>query len=301
MWIEPADSLLIESEMEYLRKKCGGSEAGQYSFVPHCTLLYNTKFHDDDADCADGDDGSCCDDDLSKQRRQGEAMLRQCLEEYQKQIAAADTTTFTNDGQQTSQTTSQTNNIGKQLQLIPTSQYYFPYPKTADNGTGFGCCISLLILETTPQLKLLHDIVRKRFPPDERHGDDDNNNDEEEEDDDDCNDNNNKEDEEGGAEEEEEARFRPHMALVYAPEDQENVTNGFLKEYTEQSDEEKRYETWILPKEQNPDQTLDYERGKDGLSRVGWNARILSIWSTEGTLDEWYPICKLNLDTATII
>ena len=276
MWLEPDESSLIESEMEYLRKKCGGSEAGQYSFAPHCTLLYNTSFHNDDEDCADGDDGSCCDDERSKQQRQGEAMLRQCLEEYQKQIAAADTTTtFTNGGQKT---TPQTNNIGKQLQLIPTSQYYFPYPKTADNGKGFGCCISLLILETTPQLKLLHDIVRKRFPPDERHGDDDNN-----DHDGDCNDNS-KEEEEGGAEEK--ARFRPHMALVYAPEDQENVTNGFLKQYTGQSDEEKRYKAWILPKEQ---------------SRVGWNSKYLSIWSTEGTLDQWYPICKLDLDTATII
>jgi hypothetical protein len=261
--------------------KCGGSEAGQYSFVPHCTLLYNTSLHDDDTGCADGDDddGNSCDEQTKKQR-QGEAMLRQCLEEYQKQIAAADTTTtLTNDGQQKTQT----NNIGKQLQLIPTSQYYFPYPKTADNGKGFGCCISLLILETTPQLKLLHDIVRKRFPPDERHGDDDDNNDEDD-DGGDCNDDNSNKEEGGGVEEQ--ARFRPHMALVYAPEDQENVTNGFLKQYTEQSDEEKRYEAWILPKEQ---------------SRVGWNAKHLSIWSTKGTLDEWYPICKLDLDTATMI
>ena len=248
--------------MEYLRKKCGGSEAGQYAFVPHCTLLYNTSFRKEDGGEQtndDYDDGSC-DEQLTKQQRQGESMLRQCLEEYQKQIAAD--TTFNNDGQQT-----QTN--GKQMiQLIPTSQYYFPYPKTADNGKGFGCCISLLILDTTPHLKLLHDIVRNRFPPDERHGED------------------------GNDEGAEETKFRPHMALVYAPEDQENVTNRFLEKYTAQNDQEKRYENWI-PKTQK-DRAIDENDGKNGS--LGWNAKYLSIWSTEGTLDEWYPIFKLDLE-----
>lgn len=267
VWIEPDpnESSQLISEMEFLRKKCGGSEAGQYTFVPHCTLLYNTSFHKEEGD-EQTDDGSC-DEQQTKQQRQGESLLRQCLKEYQKQIAA-DTTSFNNNGQPT-----QTNNGKQLLQLIPTSQYYFPYPKTADKGKGFGCSISLLILDTTPQLKLLHDIVRNRFPPDERHG----------EDGDDCNDSND------GAEE---IRFRPHMALVYAPEDHENVTNGFLEKYTVQNDEEKRYEKWI-PQKQN-DQAVDENDGRNGS--VGWNAKYLSIWSTEGTLDEWYPIFKLDFD-----
>eukprot|EP00986_Skeletonema_menzelii_P018753 scaffold26700_cov147-Skeletonema_menzelii.AAC.2 len=267
VWIEPdpVESSQLISEMEYLRKKCGGSEAGQYAFVPHCTLLYNTSFHKEDGgeQTNDGYDDGSCDEQLTKQQRQGESMLRQCLEEYQKQIAAD--TTFNNDGQQT-----QTNNGKQMIQLIPTSQYYFPYPKTADNGKGFGCCISLLILDTTPHLKLLHDIVRNRFPPDERHGED------------------------GNDEGAEETKFRPHMALVYAPEDQENGTNRFLEKYTAQNDQEKRYENWI-PKTQK-DRAIDENDGKNGS--LGWNAKYLSIWSTEGTLDEWYPIFKLDLEAA---
>jgi len=268
VWVEPDpdQSSQMISEMEYLRTKCGGSEAGQHTFVPHCTLLYNTSLDaNDDGGQADGGDGSC--DDQTKQQ-QGEYMLRQCLEEYHNQTA----NTSCNDGNHQKEQP----NDGKQLQLIPTSQYYFPYPKTADNGKGFGCCISLLILNTTPQLKLLHDIVRNRFPPDERHGDSSDN---------DCDNSNGEADE---------PRFRPHMALIYAPEDQENVTNGWLEKYTEQNEEEKLYEKWIPAKQK--DQTID-DDGKEGA--VGWNAKYLSLWSTEGTLDEWYPIFKLDLE-ATI-
>ncbi|KAK1744546.1 hypothetical protein QTG54_005079 [Skeletonema marinoi] len=265
VWLEPDpdQSSQMISEMEYLRTKCGGSEAGQHTFVPHCTLLYNTSLDANDGEQADGGDGSSCDDQTKQQ--QGEYMLRQCLEEYHKQTA--DTTC--NDGNHQKQKPNDT----KQLQLIPTSQYYFPYPKTADNGKGFGCCISLLILDTTPQLKLLHDIVRNRFPPDERHGDSSDN---------DCDNSNG---------EAEEPRFRPHMALIYAPEDQENVTNGWLEKYTKQNEEEKRYEKWIPAKQK--DQTID-DDGKEGA--VGWNAKYLSLWSTEGILDEWYPIFKLDLE-----
>ncbi|KAL7432152.1 hypothetical protein ACHAXM_002978 [Skeletonema potamos] len=240
VWIEPDPDLSSQliSEMEYLRLKCGGSDAGQYAFVPHCTLLYNTSLHVDGGD-GDQTDGSC---DEQTKKQQGEYLLRQCLEEYRKQIS---------DQQQT--------NDGN-LQLIPTSQFYFHYPKTADNGKGFGCCISLLMLDTTHQLQLLHDIVRNRFPPDERHGSKNSNA-------------NNDESEEEGKE----TRFTPHMALVYAPEDHENVINGWLEKYTVQNEEKKQYAKW-------------YE-----TSTVGWNARYLSLWSTEGTLDEWYPIFKLDL------
>lgn len=266
VWLEPApdESSQIITEMEYLRERCGGSEAGLYAFVPHCTLLYNTSLHPQDGSCHE----------TTTIQQQAESMLRQCLKEYHTQ--AVD---IFNDEQTL-------HNNRKQLQLIPTSQYYFPYPKTADNGKGFGCCISLLILETTPQLKLLHDVVRNRFPPDERHGDDGNDSD-----DDGNNINNNNE----GVDE---PRFRPHMALVYAPEDQENVTNGFLKRYTEQNEEEKRYETWLPGGE--IDQSINGNSGIEASS-VGWNAKYLSLWSTEGTLDDWYPIFKLDLEEATLV
>ena len=233
VWIEPdpTQSSQLTEEMESLRTKCGGIEAGLHRFVPHCTLLYNTSIN------GGGDD-------KTTRQQQGESILRRCLEDFRKQTSA----------------TTDTSSPSNMLQLIPTSQYYFPYPKTADNGKGFGCCISLLILETTSQLQLLHEIVRDSFPPDERHGGDDSSD----------GDGNN-----------EQPRFRPHMALVYAPEDHENVTNGWLEKYTEQNEKEKQYMKW-MPRDTN-----------------SWKAKYLSLWSTEGTLDEWYPIVKLDLDNKT--
>lgn len=73
------------------------------------------------------------------------------------------------------------------LYLQSESVIYFPYPKHADNGKGFGCLILLLKLNRTEQLANLHAIVSKVFPRDERHG-------------------------------EASGNFIPHMAMVYAPE-----------------------------------------------------------------------------------
>ncbi len=263
IWIEPdpeQSSRLIE-EMEFLRCKCGGIDAGLHRFVPHCTLLYNFSL-----------DNNYSDDDNAETTReqQGESMLRSCLEEFHRLASTIN---------KTSSSSSPPSNMV--LQLIPTSQYYFPYPKTADNGKGFGCCISLLILETTPHLQLLHEIVRDRFPPDERHGEDNNNSDE-----------TNLEEEEG-----KESRFRPHMALVYAPEDHENVTSGWLESrYTIQSEAEKRYMKWINVVKEGQEVDDDCNNNQSGVSSSsGWDAKYISLWSTEGTLDEWYPIVKLEL------
>lgn len=259
IWIEPdpeQSSQLIE-EMEFLRCKCGGIDAGLHRFVPHCTLLYNTSLdnysNDDNAD--------------TTREQQGESMLRSCLKEFHRLASTIN---------KTSSSSSPSSNTV--LQLIPTSQFYFPYPKTADNGKGFGCYISLLILETTPHLKLLHEIVRDRFPPDERHGKVNNNSDE-----------THQEDEEG-----DESRFRPHMALVYAPEDHEYVTSGWLERYTIQNEAEKRYMKWINVMKEDS-QVDDCNNQSEVSSSSGWDAKYISLWSTEGTLDEWYPIVKLDL------
>ena len=245
VWIEPDPdkSPQLIGEMEYLRTWCGGIEAGQHDFVPHCTLLYNTSLDE----CGNNITTRIT---TTTRQQQGEFLLRQCYEEYRKQTTVL---------------TSSEIHQNDMLQLIPDSHFYFPYPKTADSGRGFGCCISLIILRTTPQLQVLHDIVRKSFPPDERHGD-------------------NKDDEEM---EKQEPRFRPHMALVYAPEDHENVVNGWLKKYTEQSEQEKRYTKWI---------PVEQDRTNKSEVSIGWNAKYLSLWSTNGTVDEWYPIVKLDLD-----
>jgi hypothetical protein len=201
-------------------------------------------------------------------------MLRSCLQEFHRLASTINKTSSSSSSSSSSNTV---------LQLIPTSQYYFPYPKTADNGKGFGCCISLLILETTPHLQLLHDIVRDRFPPDERHGKDNENNSDE----------TNQEEEEG-----KESRFRPHMALVYAPEDHESVTSGWLERYTIQNEAEKRYMKWINVVKEGQEVDDDCNIQSEVSSSSSWDAKYISLWSTEGTLDEWYPIVKLDLGKA---
>lgn len=259
--------------------KCGGHDAGMHRFLPHCTLLYNTSFPSE----------YCREHEQNVQRRRrrmqkqdGEELLSKCLTEYYNERAIECCCSDTPSN----------------FQLIPTSHYYFPYPKTADNGKGFGCVISLLILQTTPELQLLHEVVKKMFPPDERHHNTD--------DASSSNNNNNTCDtsfmhKHGGngcfRKEEEAPSFRPHMALIYAPENHENVTNGWLEKYTTQMESKKWYLQWAINKHD------DYahvekkatNRMSDSSKASAWDAKYLSIWCTEGTLDEWYPIAKLDL------
>lgn len=54
------------------------------------------------------------------------------------------------------------------LKLTPMSFMYFPYPKHADDGKGFGCVISLILLEKSRWLEVLHGVVSNKFPVDER-------------------------------------------------------------------------------------------------------------------------------------
>jgi hypothetical protein len=61
-----------------------------------------------------------------------------------------------------------TTNEQHHMQFVPKSFYYFPYPKHADNGKGFGCIISLILLEKMLMLQLLHAAVTTVFPPDEQ-------------------------------------------------------------------------------------------------------------------------------------
>lgn len=218
VWLEPDPSQteMLLQEMDHLMQKCGGRDAGMHMFVPHCTLLYNTSFP------------SGARESRENRRREGEGILKRCLSEYREQCDSGSLTTDASAENETK--------IG--MKMIPTSHYYFPYPKTADGGKGFGCAISLLILETTPQLKCLQEVVKGAFPPDERHGGGSSSNV------DVC---------DGSSVEEcnetriEEVEFRPHMALIYAPENHENVTNGWLEDHTVAMENEKRYLIWTSP------------------------------------------------------
>ncbi|KAL9179270.1 hypothetical protein ACHAXT_008560 [Thalassiosira profunda] len=247
VWLEPdpSQTSLLVKEMEHMRQRCGGVEAGMHELVPHCTLLYNTSFPNVDR-CSLQNKS-----DVKSQRQQGVELLRRCLELYRSRR---------NDC--TSPSSSEMSCNTANLKLRPTSHFYFPYPKSADNGKGFGCAISLLILETTPELSALHDVVKRVFPPDERHsgaseGSDGNSN-------------------------AEGVKFQPHVALVYAPEGHESVLSGWLEERTKQLENEKRYLQWT-------------SNANGTAAEAAWDAKYLSVWLTEGPLEEWYPIAKVDL------
>ncbi|KAL3775808.1 hypothetical protein ACHAW5_005070 [Stephanodiscus triporus] len=273
VWLEPdpSQTSLLLNEMDFLAEKFGGRDSGVHRFLPHCTLLYNTSFPSAVRPI----------ESRKMRRREGEDILRKCLTEYLRL-----------DGRNSDR------NEPPRIKLTPTSHYYFPYPKSADNGKGFGCAISLLMLETTPELILLQDVIQKSFPPDERHGG---------------------VGDEGGVKSEEKVEFRPHMTLIYAPENHEHVADGWLEEYTTSMDRARRFSHWVGPDDDisNPgddddedisesrDGVVDAaedasERRRDGRPRAmagAWDARYISIWSTEGTLDEWFPIAKLDMYT----
>jgi 2'-5' RNA ligase len=85
------------------------------------------------------------------------------------------------------------------LMMTPTDFYHFHYPKSADDGKGFGCVISMLLFDKSEWLQRLHKTIQETYPTDEREG-----------------------------------KFTPHMSLVYAPESQhkwlQDYTDGTLKE-----------------------------------------------------------------------
>lgn len=155
VWVEPCpdQSEALVREIELLADQCGGSDCGVHPFVPHCTLLYNVS-------------PLVTKDGLSKEQMCSD-LLNECVVRFQQMTEPNDTQDYSNQGR---------------VQLCPTSFYYFPYPKHADNGLGFGCAISMILLERTRALQMLYESVRTVFPPDERE------------------------------------EFIPHVSLVYAPE-----------------------------------------------------------------------------------
>lgn len=177
VWLEPAaSSCPLQKTMDELAQNCGGPQCGLHLFAPHLTLLYNIQLdshiisnENSDAGIVNGENDDVCDATASRAK----SLLRHCLIEYQRIISS----TCANG----------TDMAKEPIKMNATSYYYFPYPKSADNGRGFGCVISMLLIEKCRQLEALHDAVTSTFPPDERHG------------------------EAGGT-------FQPHMALVYAPE-----------------------------------------------------------------------------------
>lgn len=227
VWLEPCQEQTrpIQNEMVTLYKQCGGPKHGLHVFPLHCTILYNfrkpeiPKVQPSNAEVVSSSDIEI-----------GLSLLKKCYDLYQKnmkQIILDLEKTKLNNSSISNQNSGKYDNyivrerkteISKfdrtkkdsYIEIKPSSFYFFPYPKTADNGKGFGCVISLLILENTLQLQALHDATRSVFPPDERH------------------------DEAGGD-------FIPHMALVYAPESKFE----WLKNKTEEMKNDANYEHFL--------------------------------------------------------
>lgn len=208
VWVEPCPKAanLMRKEMVDLMGKCGGEKRGVYTFEPHCTLLYNTNI--DAKQVAECTNESNKHDKLMNYESEkiiGERYLLGCLKQYKEKVAEIQKgRSLGKDDENTI--------IDVRFDLVPTSLYYFHYPKEADDGRGFGCVILLILLDnkTEGNLELLHHAVSSIFPPDERHG-------------------------------EASGKFTPHMSLIYAPE-----TETWLEEKVDLIEKENK--TFLLDK-----------------------------------------------------
>lgn len=182
VWLEPStsESKEIIQEMMHLANKCGGQQSGVHDFPLHCTLLYNITL-----------DSVVDQSDEKRLEKVCRNLLIKCRDEMN---------SIWNDPSISS--TIKESNQGINFQLEPKEFYFFPYPKEADHGRGFGCVIPMLLLRNHSHLQSLHDIVSKVFPPDERHS------------------------QSGGP-------FIPHMALCYAPEIYEDELCDYTKNVLE--------------------------------------------------------------------
>ncbi len=215
VWIEPSpeapETKSIEHEMESIALKCGGEFSGVHRFPPHCTLLYNfnpeklVPLHLNNAESADEKATTLHEhahavmgkipiskEDIAKE------LLQKCKTLHSQKYASLKST----------RTCNHNNNVN----LNPTEFYFFPYPKEADNGKGFGCVIPLLLVENTAELSHLQRTVCQVFPPDERH----------------CKDQMNRQDIAN------EGKFIPHMALCYAPENRRDFLQTYVNELQDQ-------------------------------------------------------------------
>jgi len=234
VWVEPdttpSSRPALREAMEELAAACGGPPCGLHPFAPHVTLLYNIRME------------------LRPTASQATDLLRQCLRRYQRTIGS---TTATADGRRGTDSPP----AAEPIALNATSYYYFPYPKSADGGRGFGCVISMLLLDQSAQLEALHEAAASVFPPDERHG------------------------EAGGS-------FRPHLALVYAPE----RCGPQLEQWTRTRESSERRRTI------SQSTLLGGHGNKDDCLLGHHAARCISLWKTDGTIDEWERISSLDLD-----
>jgi len=276
-----------------LALKCGGTDNGVDTFLPHCTLLYNFPTPNDlpsssSSISASSSSSSNNEDEnylMEKRRKDEEAfsmdLLQKSLEKFNTINSAVDRPSSarkmgwdseirssvlpqSRDSVLSPPTHNPSQDAVIDIKLIPKSFYFFPYPKEADGGKGFGCVISMILLENNNDLLRMHQATASVFPSDERH----------------CQDPNHNQGEGGSGAYDtkdtsddlkgckiEGVKFIPHMALVYAPEN---------------------YQTW-----------LELETKKMNASKRHllnpMKARCMSVWSTEGQIKDWRIIARIIL------
>jgi 2'-5' RNA ligase len=180
-------------------------------FVPHVTLLYNIEQFENPLE-----------------------LMEECLNQYKLNQSQKPNVVQLQRQRETTNANSDEEEDAdgmSQPTIIPYNWYYMHYPKYADNGNGFGCSISLLLIKTSRWLEELQQACQETLGPDERR------------------------------------KFVPHVSMVYAPEERE----ASLQAYT---------------REQQKLQTF--------LNRP-FRAKYLSLWSTQGRLQNWYRIAKIAL------
>jgi hypothetical protein len=317
VWLEPERTESLDAELSYLQNSCGGPDHGVFPFVPHVTLLYNMD--PSTISSLSSSSSSSSQEGLSptstETSHQYEQLLQQCWdqllhwqkEQQQQQQQQQGQCNAANGPSDDSFTPTKkdyeddtrriTTTIDDSLILLqPTGYHYLHYPKWADGGKGFGCSIAYLLFQqqqhqassttTTSWLDQLHSICRTVLGPAERTG------------------------------------FIPHMSLVYAPEAygtllQQHVANKQELERQQQQEQEPQKEESSIPSflgarmqkivgtknnnhcTQNPYSSTS-SREENG---VWWlqpqRVAYLSLWSTEGRIQDWYPIAKIPIGSSS--
>lgn len=290
VWLEPGplQHKQLTTTMNDLAHHCYGKESSDDNnnnnsgvsvptFDPHCTLLYNFPSL-----------ASIVPTELLLplwlQKRREKMTCMEWLERSVKKFRASAPTPAPDAPdsniplQTTTANTATTNDdAGINIQLIPKSFYFFPYPKEADGGKGFGCVIAMILLENNEKLLRMHHATVASFPSDQRHGQDSNQQNQNDDDDDggandDTNDDNSNDELKGCKLKGE--NFIPHMALVYAPE---------------------TYHNWLKLETKKMNDACSSSRSPRHPLLNPMKARYMSVWSTEGQIKDWRLIARIEL------
>eukprot|EP00550_Attheya_septentrionalis_P007943 CAMPEP_0198291844 /NCGR_PEP_ID=MMETSP1449-20131203/9222_1 /TAXON_ID=420275 /ORGANISM="Attheya septentrionalis, Strain CCMP2084" /LENGTH=285 /DNA_ID=CAMNT_0043990527 /DNA_START=278 /DNA_END=1135 /DNA_ORIENTATION=- len=274
VWLEPEEKEgSLKEKMKSLQQTCGGTNHGVHSFVPHITLLYNvspTHNVDDETELGPRSEES--------QRLRVEQLLHDSLERFKEKqtdekvmhqvqrdchasnkvlqnIVHPCCDDLTAVASAEQGETSNHNESTLYHVVKPMGIHVMDYPKEADGGKGFDCAIPLVVIRNMPWLQALQDAVRETFPPDERHA---SSHVEEKEK---CN----------NSSEPQAVLFLPHLALVYAPSSE--YTRLFIEENEKQKGRDHQINPILEPLQ----------------------IQYLSVWSTSGTIDDWFRIMKIPL------